>query len=93
MSLILVSDLKRYISKTQDEVLLDLDCSGTTVENDWSLCGTETSRLNILMRSTFALIPTGSPSTTIRLYETLKAAAVPVFLGDGPLPFDEVIYL
>lgn len=67
---------------------------------EWRLCGTESSRLSVLKESTFVLIiaPVGGEvlSTApmqLRIYEALKAGAVPVVLGGDRvlLPFDEVI--
>ncbi|KAJ4429032.1 hypothetical protein ANN_26028 [Periplaneta americana] len=59
---------------------------------EWALCGTESSRTNVLRDSTFALImaPTNTSlvSTTvvqIRVYEALRAGAIPVLLGGDRL--------
>lgn len=59
---------------------------------EWALCGTESSRINVLKESTFALVmaPTNFSlvSTTvvqIRVYEAVKAGAIPVLLGGDQL--------
>lgn len=59
---------------------------------EWVLCGTESSRANILRDSTFALVmaPTNASlvSTTvvqIRVYEAIRAGAIPVLLGGDQL--------
>ena len=65
---------------------------GTDLWGEWALCGTETSRTNILRDSTFALVmaPTNVSllSTTvvqIRVYEAIRAGAIPVLLGGDRL--------
>lgn len=59
---------------------------------EWALCGTESSRANVLKDSTFALVmaPTNISlvSTTvvqIRVYEAIRAGAIPVLLGGDRL--------
>jgi hypothetical protein len=59
---------------------------------EWALCGTESSRTNVLRDSTFALVlaPTNVSlvSTTvvqIRVYEAIRAGAIPVLLGGDQL--------
>ena len=70
------------------------DDERTIHPNDWFLCGTESYRKSILIQSTFALI--FSPmllynpyfTTTIfqtRIYEALRAGAIPVILGGSPV--------
>ncbi|PSN36588.1 Exostosin-3 [Blattella germanica] len=65
---------------------------GSDSWGEWALCGTESSRTNVLRDSTFALImaPTNMSlvSTTvvqIRVYEALRAGAIPVLLGGDRL--------
>jgi hypothetical protein len=59
---------------------------------EWALCGTESSRTNVLKDSTFALImaPTNislvsTTSVQIRVYEALRAGAIPILLGGDRL--------
>ncbi|XP_058450453.1 exostosin-3 [Malaya genurostris] len=90
---------------TQDRFLLQFECipatelrSSSTVR-DWSLCGTDNSRKSVLKDATFTLLlsPGGlSVSTTLfqaRLYEALRAGAIPVILGGDQieLPYAETI--
>nr|CAD7462930.1 unnamed protein product [Timema tahoe] len=67
---------------------------------DWVLCGTESSRGSVLQDSTFALViasaNTSLLTTTVlqtRVYEALKAGAIPVLLGGDQLelPYNEVV--
>lgn len=90
---------------TQDTFLLQFECVPATEQNsliaiyDWSLCGTDNSRKNILKDSTFALIlsPGGKLVTTTliqaRLYEALRAGAIPIILGADQvqLPYSETV--
>jgi hypothetical protein len=62
------------------------------VWGEWALCGTESSRTSVLRDSTFALVmaPTNASlvSTTIvqiRVYEAIRAGAIPVLLGGDRL--------
>lgn len=62
------------------------------VWGEWALCGTESSRTSVLRDSTFALVmaPTNVSlvSTTvvqIRVYEAIRAGAIPVLLGGDRL--------
>jgi hypothetical protein len=59
------------------------------------MCETEGKRGKVLRESTFALIPAviNSPSISARLYEALRAAAIPLIIGDIPLPYHEVCRL
>lgn len=59
---------------------------------EWALCGTESSRTNVLKDSTFALVMAPKNisvvSTTvvqIRVYEAIRAGAIPVLLGGDRL--------
>lgn len=85
---------------------LDWTCSNTaavaSAEDDWDMCGTETSRSALLQQSTFVLIPAprnvsfvSSALSLARLYEALRAGAIPVIFGGDrmQLPFSEVIVL
>lgn len=84
---------------------LDWSCANiaaiATAEDDWELCGTETSRMNLLRESTFVLIPAPHNTTLLssalslaRLYEALRAGAIPVLIGGDriSLPYSEVGY-
>lgn len=92
-----MSELESYISQTTDEILIDTQCSADeTVMNspgEWGLCGSEESRANLIKQSTFVLLPakSSSPVLGVRLYEALKNAAIPVLIGDAPLPYEEVV--
>ncbi|KAL1140802.1 hypothetical protein AAG570_000730 [Ranatra chinensis] len=92
-----LTELQSYLSPTSDEILMDTGCeksSELVVSGwEWGLCGTDSSRAAILRQSTFALIPAvaGSPAVGARLYEALKAAAIPLIIGDTPLPYNEVV--
>lgn len=91
---------------TQDKFFLQFECIPATEQSnnvkgvrDWSLCGTDNSRKNILRDSTFALIISPSPhiaSSTLmqaRLYEALRAGSIPVILGADQvhLPCEETV--
>lgn len=67
---------------------------------DWSLCGTDSSRRNILRESTYVLIfaPGNQEyvTTTLlqaRLFEALRSGSIPVILGGDQvlLPYSEVV--
>lgn len=90
---------------TNDKFYFQFECvpaseeKGTALIEDWSLCGTDSLRKQILRESTFALILAPSPSyisTTIlqaRVYEALRSGAIPVVLGGDQilLSYHEVI--
>lgn len=90
---------------TQDKFLLQFECVPATEQKsyapvrDWALCGTDSSRKNVLKESTFALLlPPGNreASSTLlqaRLYEALRSGAIPVVLGADQvlLPYAETI--
>ncbi|XP_046619238.1 exostosin-3 [Neodiprion virginianus] len=91
---------------TLDKFLIQFECIPASDERksveiaDWSLCGTDSSRKSILKDSTFALILAPSDadflSTTLmqaRLYEALRAGAIPVILGGDQvlLSYGEVV--
>lgn len=88
-----------------DKFYLQFECNPATeqtnlaVNKDWYLCGTDNSRRTILRDSTFALLlvpdQTMVSSTLLqaRVYEALRAGAIPVILGGDQveLPFSEMI--
>lgn len=91
---------------TSDKFLFEFECIPATEQKtvvpikDWSLCGTDSSRRNILKDSTFVLIFAPGNieyiSTTLlqaRLYEALRSGAIPVILGGDQitLPFAEFV--
>ncbi|XP_060518038.1 exostosin-3 isoform X1 [Cylas formicarius] len=91
---------------TSDQISLEFECVPAnddfmdTGPQDWALCGTDSSRRGVLKDSTFVLIfaPASDEllSTTLlqaRVYEALRAGAVPVVLGGDQvkLAYDEVI--
>lgn len=93
-------------SPTQDHFLLQFQCipateqkTGRSQSRDWTLCGTDSSRKNVLKDSTFALIlapDNREASSTLmqaRLYEALRSGAIPVILGADQilLPYSETI--
>lgn len=82
------------------ECLLASDDNVNTGPEDWSLCGTDSSRRYILKDSTFVLIfapgLVNLLTTTLlqaRIYEALRSGAIPVILGGDQvkLAYDEVI--
>ncbi|XP_058129438.1 exostosin-3 [Anopheles ziemanni] len=91
--------------RTQDHFLLQFECVPATEQRnpsnvrDWSLCGTDNSRKSVLKDSTFALLLApggGSVSSTLlqaRLYEALRAGAIPLILGGDQvqLPYADTI--
>lgn len=90
---------------TQDKFLLQFKCVPATEQHDensvidWALCGTDSSRKNILKDSTFALIlpplekRVSSTLMLARIYEALRSGAIPVILGadEVRLPYSETI--
>lgn len=90
---------------TSDKFHFEFECNlasddNINTENDWNICGTDSSRRQILKDSTFALIfsPKNDDliSTTLlqaRIYESLRTGAIPVILGGDQikLSYDEVI--
>ena len=46
---------------------------------------------SLLLDSKFAAVIAGEGTHSYRLYEALQAGAVPVVLGDTPLPFSHII--
>ncbi|KNC26170.1 Exostosin-3 [Lucilia cuprina] len=90
---------------TQDRFLLQFKCVPATEQHDensvvdWALCGTDSSRKNILKDSTFALIlpplekRVSSTLMLARIYEALRSGAIPVILGadEVRLPYSETI--
>ncbi|XP_017959865.1 exostosin-3 [Drosophila navojoa] len=98
-----LKDMSR--SSTQDQFLLQFQCVPATEQQetgslgDWTLCGSDSSRKQLLKDSTYVLIlpPLGQRvSSTLmlaRLYEALRSGAVPVILGADELrlPYAETI--
>lgn len=98
-----LKDMSR--SATQDQFLLQFQCvpatevQETDAQPDWTLCGSDSSRKQLLKDSTYALIlpPLGQRvSSTLmlaRLYEALRSGAVPVILGADELrlPYAETL--
>lgn len=90
---------------TQDNFLLQFECVPATEQKtffpirDWSLCGTDSSRKQVLRESTFALLlaPGGKEASSTllqaRLYEALRAGAIPVIIGGDQvlLPYADTI--
>lgn len=89
-----------------DKFLCEFECIPPSDDNlsasaqDWSLCGTDSSRRAVLKDSTFVLIFAPSDpnliSTTLlqaRVYEALRSGVIPVILGGDQikLSYDEVI--
>lgn len=88
-----------------DKFYLQFECIPATEQmnvaanKDWYLCGTDNSRKTILRESTFALILVPESfviSSTLlqaRIYESLRAGAIPVILGGDQieLPFSDMI--
>uniref|UniRef100_A0A8D8IVH2 glucuronosyl-galactosyl-proteoglycan 4-alpha-N-acetylglucosaminyltransferase n=1 Tax=Culex pipiens TaxID=7175 RepID=A0A8D8IVH2_CULPI len=102
----ILEHLKEMTSgRTQDRFMLQFECIPATEQRnpstvrDWSLCGTDNSRKSVLKEATFTLLlaPGGnSVSSTLfqaRLYEALRAGAIPVILGGDQmeLPYAETI--
>ncbi|XP_030387094.1 exostosin-3 [Scaptodrosophila lebanonensis] len=90
---------------TQDQFVLQFQCVPATEQHDsdavtdWTLCGSDSSRKQLLKDSTFALIlpplsqRVSSTLMLARLYEALRSGAVPVILGADELrlPYSETI--
>ncbi|XP_035896380.1 LOW QUALITY PROTEIN: exostosin-3 [Anopheles stephensi] len=102
----IIEHLKEMSSgRTQDYFMLQFECVPATEQRspsglrEWSLCGTDNSRKFVLKESTFALLLApggGSTSSTLlqaRLYEALRAGAIPLVLGGDQvqLPYAETI--
>ena len=86
----------------QDGFHVDFSCGASHIEGaygEWSLCGSEFKRHDLLAQSTFSLIiaPTNysmisTVLTQIRVFEALKYGAIPIILGEYvKLPFHEFI--
>lgn len=99
----IVMSIKSFQAGHQSNFYVDVSCGehgvSTAVIGDWALCGTESSRKEKIIQSTFTLII--SPLNTslystlafqARVFEALKHGSVPVILGShGRLPFSEVL--
>ncbi|XP_055384787.1 exostosin-3 [Condylostylus longicornis] len=93
------------VGSTQDKFLLQFKCIPATEQkvelalSDWALCGTDSSRRNILKDSTFALIlppRSGQVSSVLmqaRIFEALRSGSIPVILGadEVRLPYSETL--
>ncbi|EDW71425.1 exostosin-3 [Drosophila virilis] len=98
-----LNDMSR--TATQDHFQLQFQCVPATEQQeadalgDWTLCGSDSSRKQLLKDSTYVLVlpPLGQRvSSTLmlaRLYEALRSGAVPVILGADELrlPYAETI--
>ena len=92
---------KKAVERFGKKSSIAADCTGqianTAVPRAWSLCRSAQERISTSRESTFALIaPPGStpvikPQELTRLLEALMSGVVPVLLGRGALPFDDVI--
>lgn len=91
---------------TLDRFFIQFECIPASEERrlvevlDWSLCGTDSSRRAILKESTFVLILAPSNASFLstssmqaRVYEALRAGAIPVILGGDrvAMSYKEVI--
>ncbi|KAK3088364.1 hypothetical protein FSP39_018243 [Pinctada imbricata] len=99
---VVVSALKDIQSVDENEFFVKFSCDSVgpgAINGEWSICGTDLQRKDLLIKSTFSLIlapaNTSYVSSTVfqlRLYESLKHGAVPVILGDYvELPFSDVL--
>ena len=80
---------------------IELQCpesEAKVTEGEWMLCGGQSSRLERCSRAMFSLVPSpggagGTAGVTLytRLTESLICGSIPVLIGVGTLPFDEVI--
>lgn len=90
---------------TMDKFFLQFECIPATEQKsfvairDWSLCGTDSSRKNVLKDSTFVLVlapgrhVVSSTLIQARIYEALRAGAIPIILGADQiqLPYSETV--
>ena len=95
----------QHLLQGKERVDIQLQCqqpaTGKTkraVEGQWMLCGDQKSRLKLCTKSMFSLVPSpGGPNSGTgvgiytRLIESLMCGSIPVVIGVGVLPFDEVI--
>ena len=86
----------------REKVDIELRCpeSGAVggTEGEWMVCGGQSSRVDLCSRSLFSLVPSprgpGSKlrvSLYTRLIESLICGSIPILVGVGTLPFDDVI--
>jgi len=99
----IVEILKKLQTKfASDGFYFEFICKNEKVvaaESEWTLCGMETERSELLLQSTFSLLVAPADKTLVStslvqawLFELLRSGAIPVILGDYiRLPFDEVI--
>ncbi|XP_043213542.1 exostosin-3-like isoform X1 [Amphibalanus amphitrite] len=88
-------------SHTRDVVHTEFRCpedapaaapsSVSAAAGGWRLCGSAQQRSERLGNATFALLLPPGGAVQQRLTEALRAGAVPVLLGEWPLPFDGVL--
>ena len=95
----------RQAIKGKDRVDIAIKCTWSRPQvppgvnkQQWRLCGDQNFRLGLCSKSMFSLVPSpGGPhagvgaSVYTRLVESLMCGSIPVIIGVGPLPFDEVI--
>ena len=98
-----IRGLQRLLQKEKERVDIQLQCQESltgmsktaAVEGEWMLCGDQESRLKLCSKSMFSLIPSPGGRTGVSIYtrliESLMCGSVPVVIGVGVLPFDDVI--
>ncbi len=99
----IVDTLKRMQSIYRDDGFhFEFSCDQERifgVNGEWSLCGPDSLRHQLLKDSTFSLILAPSNTSIVstvqtqtRIFEALKYGAIPVILGDNiRLPYEEII--
>ena len=99
-----INNLKQSL-KGKGKVDITLECSWSKsklpqreIGEQWRLCGDQSSRLELCSKSMFSLVPSPDGpgpglgvSTYTRLIESLMCGSIPVVIGVGTLPFNEVI--
>ncbi|XP_028675964.1 exostosin-like 3 [Erpetoichthys calabaricus] len=98
----IIGTLKSVQDSHLDQVLVEFTCKNhprQSISTEWALCGEREERLELLKASTFALVIgpgdsrlVASTSSSMRLFESLEAGAIPVILGDQVrLPYHDFI--
>ncbi|XP_069461438.1 exostosin-like 3 [Ambystoma mexicanum] len=98
----IIAILKAVQDSKLDFVLVEFTCKNqpkASLPTEWALCGEREDRLELLKRSTFALIITPgdthlviSTGCSMRLFEALEVGAIPVIFGDHvQLPYHDMI--